>query len=582
MCRSAESGTAAVAQPACRVVAAIGFPDIFTAGDTVPLILRHQPVGLEGIDQRLVEYMRIKHQHEAALASLPEGCGWLIAEFGGDTEDEAVERAQRMVDDLRRDPAIADIRLVQDKAAQARIWEVRKAGLGATAFVPNHPDAWEGWEDSAVPPDRVGAYLRDLDQLFKKYGYESALYGHFGEGCIHCRINFGLRSEAGVAQWRAFLNEAADLVVVSHGDSISGEHGDGQSKAELLGKMYGPELLQAFREFKAIWDPLGKMNPGKVVDPYPIASNLRLGPDYRPPKLETRFHFPTEGGGFERAAIRCVGVGECRRHTTDTGVMCPSYMATMEERHSTRGRGHMLFEMLHGGPVKDGWRSREVEEALDLCLSCKGCKHDCPVNVDMATYKAEFRYHYYAGRIRPRAAYSMGMIYWWSRAASVVPGFANLLTGTPGLSAVVKFAGGLAQQRQMPAYARETFRDWFRHYTTHTIRRGRKCCCFPTPSTISSAPKRPSRRSTYSRLRDGGSVFRRGRCVVRDRFTTGVCSARRISCYVSCSTASRRRWQTVFQSSGSNPPASRRSVTRSWRSSRMTTGRSGSSSRATC
>jgi Fe-S oxidoreductase len=316
-----------------------------------------------------------------------------------------------------------------------------------------------------VPPDHVGAYLRDLDGLFKKYGYQSALYGHFGDGCIHCRIDFGLRTEEGVAHWRAFLSEAADLVV-SHGGSISGEHGDGQSKAELLGKMYGPDLLSAFREFKAIWDPEGRMNPGKIVDPYPITSNLRLGPDYHPPELKTRFTFPTEGGGFERAAMRCVGVGECRRHSTQNGVMCPSYMATREERHSTRGRGHLLFEMMHGGPIKGGWRSPEVEEALDLCLACKGCKRDCPVNVDMATYKAEFRYHHYAGRLRPRAAYSMGLIYWWSRAASRVPGFANLLMQTPGLSAAVKFIGGLAPQRQMPAYARQTFRDWFRGYRT--------------------------------------------------------------------------------------------------------------------
>jgi ferredoxin len=228
--------------------------------------------------------------------------------------------------------------------------------------------------------------------------------------------------------------------------------------------MYGPELLEAFREFKAIWDPRGRMNPGKVVDPYPISSNLRLGPDYRPPKLETRFHFPTEGGGFDRVAMRCVGIGTCRRHSTDAGVMCPSDMATREERHSTRGRARLLFEMLHGGPIKDRWQSREVEEALELCLACKGCKHDCPVNVDMATYKAEFRSHYYADRVRPRAAYSMGMIYWWSRAASLMPGVVNLLTQTPGLSVLAKYAGGLARERRMPAFPRETFRDWFHRY----------------------------------------------------------------------------------------------------------------------
>ena len=460
-----KAGLRLVPSPPCRVVVAIGFPDIFTAGDAVPQILDHHPIGLEGIDQRLVDYMRLKHVHEAALGGLPQGHGWLVAEFGGDSEDDAVEKAQGLIADLRVRVAAADAKLVRDQRAQARIWEVRKAGLGATAFVPGHPDVWEGWEDAAVPPDHVGAYLRQFDRLLKKYGYQSALYGHFGDGCIHCRIDFGLRTEKGVAHWRGFLGEAADLVV-SHGGSISGEHGDGQSKAELLGKMFGPELIEAFREFKAIWDPEGRMNPGKIVDPYPITSNLRLGPDYRPPKLATRFSFPTEGGGFERVAVRCVGVGECRRHDTASGVMCPSYMATREERHSTRGRGHLLFEMLHGGPIKDGWKSPEVEEALDLCLACKGCKHDCPVNVDMATYKAEFRHHHYAGRLRPRAAYSMGLIYWWSRAASRVPGFANLLMQTPGLSAAVKFAGGLAPERQMPAFARQTFRDWFRRYRT--------------------------------------------------------------------------------------------------------------------
>ncbi len=462
-----KAGLELVHSPPERVLVVIGFPDIFTAGDAVPLVLKHEPVGLEGIDERLIEYMKLKHAHEEARKSLPEGCGWLLVEFGGDSAEEAAAKAEALMRDLKRDHDVADARLMRDKAAQKRIWEVRKAGLGATAFVPNHPDAWEGWEDSAVPPTRVGAYLRELDRLFKKYGYESALYGHFGDGCIHCRINFGLRSEDGVAKWRRFMDEAADLVV-SHGGAISGEHGDGQSKAELLVKMYGPELIEAFREFKAIWDPEGRMNPGKIVDPYPITSNLRLGPDYRPPQLPTHFHFLTEGGGFERAAMRCVGVGECRRHKTESGVMCPSYMATMEEKHSTRGRGHLLFEMMHGGAIKDRWKSDAVEEALDLCLACKGCKRDCPVNVDMATYKAEFRSHYFEGRLRPRAAYSMGLIYWWSRAASLMPGFANFLTQTPGISALVKFAGGLGQKRHMPAYAGETFRQWFaRHQPRH-------------------------------------------------------------------------------------------------------------------
>jgi FAD/FMN-containing dehydrogenase/Fe-S oxidoreductase len=456
-----------VPSPPERVVVVAGFPDIFRAGDAVPLVLQHRPVGLEGIDERLVDYMKLKHTHEEARHSLPGGCGWLLAEMGGETAEEARQKAEALARDLKRDHDVADVRVLTDKPAQQRIWEVRKAGLGATAFVPGHPDAWEGWEDSAVSPARVGDYLRGLDALFKKYGYESSLYGHLGDGCIHCRINFGLRSEAGVAKWRRFLDEAADLVL-SHGGSISGEHGDGQSKAELLPKMYGPELIEAFREFKAIWDPAGKMNPGKIVDPYPITSNLRLGPDYRPPQLPTHFHFKTEGGGFDRAAMRCVGVGECRKHDTASGVMCPSYRVTREERHSTRGRAHLLFEMLHGGAIDQGWQQPAIEEALDLCLACKGCKHDCPVNVDMATYKAEFRAHYYEGRVRPRAAYSMGLIHLWSRAASLAPGVANFLTQAPEIGDLVKFAGGIARERRMPPYAHETFRDWFaRHAPRH-------------------------------------------------------------------------------------------------------------------
>jgi FAD/FMN-containing dehydrogenase/Fe-S oxidoreductase len=459
-----KAGLRLVHSPPYRVVVVLGFPDIYTAGDAVPMVRGHGPVGLEGMDQRLVDYMRIKHFHEEAIGSLPEGCGWLLVEFGGDSEEEAVARAQALIDDVKRDREVVDAKLVRDQKAQKRIWAVRKAGLGATAFVPQHPDTWEGWEDSAVAPDKVGPYLRELDKLAKRYGYESALYGHFGDGCIHCRWNFGLRSETGIAKWREFLGEAADLVV-GFGGSLSGEHGDGQSKAELLVKMYGPELIEAFRQFKAIWDPDGRMNPGKVVDPYPITSNLRLGPDYRPPTLETRFSFPTEGD-WDRAAIRCVGVGECRRHHTDNGIMCPSYMATREEKHSTRGRARLLFEMMHGGPLQDRWKSDAVEDALDLCLACKGCKHDCPVNVDMATYKSEFRLHYYRGRLRPRVAYSMGLIYWWARAASVFPGIANFLTQTPGISALVKWAGGIAQERQMPPFARETFRAWFSRHRT--------------------------------------------------------------------------------------------------------------------
>ena len=281
-----------------------------------------------------------------------------------------------------------------------------RVGPGATARIPGEKDTWEGWEDSAVPPDRVGPYLRDLRKLLEKYGYNCSLYGHFGQGCIHTRIDFDLKTDEGVKHFRAFLDEAADLVV-RYGGSLSGEHGDGQSKAALLPKMFGAELVQAFGEFKAIWDPDNKMNPHKVVDPYLPGENLRLGPHYQPAPGRDALQVPRRQGQLRLRdrALRRASASAARR---EAGTMCPSYMVTKEEMHSTRGRAHLLFEMLQGDPMKDGWKSEAVQEALDLCLACKGCKTECPVNVDMATYKAEFLSHYYEGRLRPRHAYAMG------------------------------------------------------------------------------------------------------------------------------------------------------------------------------
>lgn len=453
-----------VDSPSERVLAILGFADVFLAADNVPHALSHGPIALEGMDNLLVQHLKEKHLHVEDLGILPEGGGWLIAEFGGTTEDEAAAKAEGLIREFR---GKADVHcsLVRDRAQQERLWTVRESGLGATAYVPSDPDTWEGWEDTAVHPDNLGRYLRDLKALFEKYGYESVMYGHFGGGLVHCRISFDLRTEPGIETWRRFLFEAADLVVRYNG-SFSGEHGDGQARGALLEKMYGPELIQGFREFKTIWDPEGRMNPGKVIDPFPITSNLRIGPDYQPPELNTYFAYPLDGGHFAHATRRCVGVGKCRRLDSDDEVMCPSYMATREERHSTRGRARLLFEMVHGGPIDNGWQSDEVENALSLCLGCKGCKSDCPVNVDMATYKAEFRAHHFAGRLRPRAAYSMGMIHRWSRIAGAVPTIANALTQTPGLSAAVKWVGGIAQERRVPAFAGESFSQWFRRRET--------------------------------------------------------------------------------------------------------------------
>lgn len=448
-----------VHSPPKRALAVLGFEDIFKAADAAAFVRGHGPVGLEAMDDKLIDFMKAKHRDMSSVEVLPDGKGWLIAEFGGETEQEAADKANALKSAFQGRPDKPNIKVSTDPVEQARIWKAREAGLGSTAFVPHHPDAWEGWEDSAVSPERLGSYLRGLKALFRKYGYDSTLYGHFGDGCVHCRIDFGLRTVNGLVKMRRFLDEAAELVV-KHGGSISGEHGDGQSKAELLPHMFGPELIEAFREFKSIWDPDGLMNPGKVVDPFPIASNLRLGPDYVPPKMETHFKFPEDEGNFARAGIRCVGVGKCRSADPHDNVMCPSYMATSEEMHVTRGRARLLFEMLHGGAIEKTWRNDAVEEALDLCLACKGCKGDCPVNVDMATYKAEFRSHYYEGRLRPRAAYSMGLIHRWAHIASHMPQIANVLTQTAGLRAAVKFAGGIAQERNMPAFAIEPFWRW--------------------------------------------------------------------------------------------------------------------------
>ena len=351
------------------------------------------------------------------------------------------------------------MKLFDDPSQEHIVWRVRESGLGATARVPGERDSWEGWEDSAVPPERLGRYLRDLRALFDRYGYRGALYGHYGQGCVHTRIDFDLVTAEGIARFRAFIHDAADLVV-RHGGSLSGEHGDGQSRAELLPKMFGAELVEAFAEFKAIWDPDAKMNPGKLVRPYRADENLRLGTSYKPKPLATHFQYPGDDKGqFARGVLRCVGVGECRR--AHQGTMCPSYMVTGEEMHSTRGRARLLFEMLRGDVIETGWRSKEVHEALDLCLSCKGCKSDCPVNVDMATYKAEFLSHYYAWRIRPRHAFAFGLIGRWARLGGLAPRVANFFTQAPLIRTATKWASGVAPARTLPAFARTPFTSWF-------------------------------------------------------------------------------------------------------------------------
>jgi FAD/FMN-containing dehydrogenase/Fe-S oxidoreductase len=448
-----------VDSPPARSLLVLGYPDVFGAGDHVPDVLKHKPIGLEGIDDRLVADMKAINLHPEDIQLLPEGGGWLLAEFGGNTKNESDAAASACMDALKQSGNPPAMKLFDKPEEEKMIWKVRESGLGATAHVPDKKITWEGWEDAAVPPDRVGSYLRDFRKLLEKFGYECDLYGHFGQGCIHTRIDFDLETEAGIQTFHAFLNEAADLVI-SYGGSLSGEHGDGQSKAEFLPLMFGEELVQAFREFKSIWDPDGKMNPGKIVDAYLPTENLRLGADYKPVQWDTNFQYPKDKHRFDRVILRCVGIGNCRQHHSQT--MCPSYRVTREEMHCTRGRARLLFETMRGEVIKDLWQSEEMKESLDLCLACKGCKGDCPVHVDMATYKAEFLSHYYQRKRRPREAYAFGWINRWAALASYAPGAVNWLAQAPGFSALMKTVAGMSPQRSIPQFAPETFLHWFK------------------------------------------------------------------------------------------------------------------------
>jgi FAD/FMN-containing dehydrogenase/Fe-S oxidoreductase len=457
-CRLVES-------PPERVLLVVAYPDIYQCADHVPEIMAHKPIGLEGFDDLLVSFTRMKGINSEGLALLPDGGGWLMVEFGAETAREAESQARGLMKHLTQSSHPPNLRLYTQKQQVKRVWEVRESALGATSHVAGEAMTWEGWEDAAVAPEKLGGYLRDLRKMFAVYGYKGSLYGHFGHGCVHTRINFDLQSKDGIAKFRKFMEEAADLVV-SYGGSISGEHGDGQARGELLPKMFGPELVQAFREFKSTWDPEWKMNPGKLIDPYKLDENLRLGPAYSPWEPKTNFQFPADHGSLAQATLRCVGVGKCRHD--EGGIMCPSYRATREEEHSTRGRAHLLWEMTRGqgredGIIRDGWRSEEVKHSLDLCLACKGCKTECPVGVDVATYKAEFLSHYYEGRTRPRSAYAFGNIDLWARLASHAPGLANLTTQLPFLCDISKLVAGIPKQRAIPAFAPETFKTWFAH-----------------------------------------------------------------------------------------------------------------------
>jgi len=454
-----------VVNPACRTLVVCGFPDIFLASDHLPEILKYQPIAIEGFDGKLVEFMRAKAMLPQQIALLPGGNGWLYVEFGAHTDAEAQQQARLFATEFAAAAKVpVEIAVIEPMAEQKRLWEVRESGLGATAFVPGRSPGWEGWEDHAVAPEKLGAYLREFMALVHSFGYETALYGHFGQGCVHNRINFDLVSEAGIRKFRAFLDQGADLVV-RYGGSLSGEHGDGQARGALLERMFGPELIGAFDEFKELWDPDWKMNPGKLVRARQPHADLRYGADFAPAQpAHTHFKFITDGGNFSHATQRCVGVGKCRKD--EGGTMCPSYMATKDEKHSTRGRAHALFEMLQGEvlgkPGTVDWNDHEVKETLDLCLSCKACKSECPVQVDIATYKSEFMSHYYEHNSRPLNAYAFGHIDKWARLASFAPEVLNLSLKIPGMASFSKWLLNIPKERSIPEFAPYHFTSIFR------------------------------------------------------------------------------------------------------------------------
>lgn len=476
----------------CRRLVAVEYGSIAEAADHVPRLMEHfAPVGLEALDKELITDQQRQNMNPRSLRELPEpgGGAWLLVQFGADTDDEATEQARGFAAWLRRTEGFAGDRITvadEDPAGAVPaqdLWAVREAGLGSTAFPPSG-EQWPGWEDSAVPPERLGSYVRELTGLMERYGLRGAMYGHFAQGCIHSRIGFDLRDAEGVARYRSFLEEAAALVG-SYGGSLSGEHGDGQQRGELLNRQYSGELLDAMREFKLIWDPQARMNPGKVVDPYPLDADLRLGPDTHHAHPRTTLHLTADDDDFAHATQRCVGVGACRNpRAADQQTMCPSYQVTREEKHSTRGRARLLYEMLRGEVITDGWQSTEVADALDLCLACKGCTSDCPVDVDIPSYKAEFLHHHYRSlrRWRPRYAYAFGFIDQAARAASWLPELADAATHAPGAARLARAVAGIDRRRPLPGFAPTTLRSWYRRRGTANPD-GRPVVLFPDTFT---------------------------------------------------------------------------------------------------
>ncbi|MER5447072.1 FAD-binding and (Fe-S)-binding domain-containing protein [Streptomyces sp. NPDC002766] len=437
-----------VATAQASTLLTLGYDDVVDAAEDVPEILRWNPTAVEGMDEAIVATMRARRGPDS-VTGLPEGRAWLYVELDGDDQAAVDARAAELLDVLRAQGRMTGGRVAHSPAERRSLWRVREDGAGLAARLVDGSESWPGWEDAAVAPGNLAAYLRDFRKLLAAHSLTGVLYGHFGAGCVHVRIDFDLATDTGRAATRRFLSEAAALVV-AHGGSLSGEHGDGRARGELLEVMYSHRMIRTFAAFKEIFDPEGLLNPGVIVAPSRLDADLALHTPSEVLPVDTLFSFPHDEDGFAGAARRCVGVGRCRSDAG--GVMCPSYRATGEENDSTRGRARLLQEMVRGGTVRDGWRSTEVRDALDLCLSCKACSSDCPVGVDMATYKAEFLHQHYKGRVRPRSHYSLGWLPLTSRLAGYAARPVNALLRGP-LGKLLARLGGVTTRRRIPAFA---------------------------------------------------------------------------------------------------------------------------------
>lgn len=446
-----------VKDPSHTSAVVLGYEDMVAAAHDAPLLKDFPVAACEGLDSRMLARV-IETKGAEAVPTLPEGSGWLVVELTGEDEDELDRQTQRLIAESQSlDSAVLDA------AAAAEVWAIRADGAGLVSRTPDGRDAHAGWEDSAVPVDHLGDYLHDLMALLDEHGLWGIPYGHFGDGCLHMRVDFPLEDPDGPQIMRDFM-VAATKLVARYGGSVSGEHGDGRARSELLRLMYTPAALDLFSQVKALFDPQHLLNPGVIVDPDALNESIRLT------ELPLRQELPGglamayegESAGFASAVHRCTGVGKCRADSAGGGgTMCPSYQATRDERHSTRGRARVLQEMVSGDLLEPRWDSPEVAEALDLCLSCKACGTECPTGTDMSTYKAEVLHQSYKGRLRPMKHYSLGFLPQLARLVTPVAPVLNRVSGLPVLSTVAKRISGIDVRRSIPQFASTTFRKWW-------------------------------------------------------------------------------------------------------------------------